>query len=478
MTNGKRQVLISGAGPSGLAAAMLFHQYGWEDIIVLERSESSSSFVREKAFNYQIDPRGQQLLERLGIKEMLYEYGLPNDDFTLTFVKPDGTQKTIKPPIIDPNRGTAFWTRRNDFIRMLQIALDEQNTDGRIRLLYGHKFEDIEMDSQDNPKVIFSDTNGNQQHLKPDLVIGCDGLHSAVRVSLQKISDLKNFAMIKHPSPASKLAYKVLNFPSKFTVKGGLSEVDDHKRAFAFISSNKNSNDAFSLFALPVAKPDAPRSINLIRLADHNVWKISEGEELLKYLEDAIPQLDIRSLISASEAEDFASIKPGRFPDPQYCLSLYKHLGSPEQPMHCILIGDSAHSFPPDLGLGVNSSLEDLIVLDQFMTTENGDLPAVFSSYERHKIPENAALVKLVQTVHPYQYNQIPWRLKTWTIAFLFKEILHKLSLGFLDRHAFALIQNHDIPYTEVERRKNKTNRLTSLIGIVGAVLFVFAINS
>jgi threonine dehydrogenase-like Zn-dependent dehydrogenase len=53
------QALICGGGPCGLVAAITLHQLGWQDIVLVERRPSHAAFERGKAFNYQIDGRGQ-----------------------------------------------------------------------------------------------------------------------------------------------------------------------------------------------------------------------------------------------------------------------------------------------------------------------------------------------------------------------------------------------------------------------------------
>lgn len=473
-----RQIVISGAGPSGLAAALLFHQRGWEDIVVVERRISPTAFDRGKAFNYQIDPRGQQLLERLGIQHMLHDYGLPNNDFTLTFVKPDGKCKTIKPPIIDPDRGTAFWTRRNDFLRLLQDAVDAANTDKRIRLLYGHQVIGVDASDGGRPTVLVEDQNGDPEVYQPQLLLGCDGLHSAVRGAMQSTFDAASFAMVEHPSPANELAYKVLNFPAQFSVNADIGEIDDHSTAFAFTSTYSGTNSAFALFALPVASAETPRSINLIRGKDHEVWDQTSGEALLSYLETALPQLSIRKLVPAQEANEFAELTPGEFPTPQYCKRNYAKWGTGEHTMLAMLIGDAAHSFPPDLGLGVNSALEDLFYYDKILSACDDDLVAAGERYQDERAPEGAALVRLVQTVHPYQYNQKPWRLKLWSVGFMVRLLFNKLLPQVFDKPAFMLTHDHTMPYQEVELRKQRTDfriravGVTALLGLI--VIFIF----
>ena len=78
MTRKNKQIVICGGGPSGLAAALLFADLGWEDIILVERRQSPGDFEKNKAFNYQVDPRGQKLLKRLEINTMLDKYGVAN----------------------------------------------------------------------------------------------------------------------------------------------------------------------------------------------------------------------------------------------------------------------------------------------------------------------------------------------------------------------------------------------------------------
>jgi 2-polyprenyl-6-methoxyphenol hydroxylase-like FAD-dependent oxidoreductase len=71
--------VISGAGPSGLAAAIKLHHLGWKKIYLVERETSLSIVNRGKAFNYQLDGRGQKMLADIGINEdKVREFGVAN----------------------------------------------------------------------------------------------------------------------------------------------------------------------------------------------------------------------------------------------------------------------------------------------------------------------------------------------------------------------------------------------------------------
>ena len=72
------------------------------------------------------------------------------------------------------------------------------------------------------------------------------------------------------------------------------------------------------------------------------------------------------------------------------------------------MLGDAIHAFPPDLGQGVNSALEDVLVLVDALRykgalpSEGGDLsidalPEALEAYNTERAPAAEALAKLVQ---------------------------------------------------------------------------------
>ncbi|SIN64174.1 2-polyprenyl-6-methoxyphenol hydroxylase [Parasphingorhabdus marina DSM 22363] len=475
MTPDNRQIVISGGGPSGLAAALLFADLGWEDIVLVERRQSPGDFEKNKAFNYQIDPRGQKLLKRLEINRMLDEYGVANRGFTLTSIGPDGEASLTSPPIIDPDRETSYWTTRRNFLEMMYRAVAERN-DGRIRLLYDHSFQGITLDADEIPRVTISDGNGAKQIFQPDLLLACDGLVSQARQSLAQWPGMAPdyFEMIQYPSASTGLTYKVLNLPACFPVQGKIDAADDHRMTYSIVSRHTNPGDAMALFAFPVTDPGHPRSVNIIRAADHNLWKIDNADDLIAYLQDAFPQLDISEIVSRAEAEDFVKIEAGRFPAPQHARHVHAKIGQGHNVMHCLLIGDAAHAFPPDLGLGVNSALEDLFVLDDILASAGGNLEEVCHTYEKQRLPNNASLTRLVQTVAPYQYNHKPWHFRKWLLMFMIQLGLNRIMPWLIDKPTFQLTQNHDLDFVEIERRQKKSRSTLMLLGaaLTAALLF------
>jgi 2-polyprenyl-6-methoxyphenol hydroxylase-like FAD-dependent oxidoreductase len=292
-------VFIAGGGPSGLAAALLFDQLGWDNIVVAEQRASPTDFEKNKSFNYQIDGRGQKLLRRLGLDCELPKCGVANSSFTATVVKPDGSAKMTKAPIIDPDRPICYWTTRRNLLTLLSDAT-KSTPSKSIELLYGHSFEGFSEDPSDGSlQVKTAGPDGHIRAFAPDLILACDGLTSATRAAAQKHADTPkdHFEMIEHPSPAAQMRYRVLNFPPAFASADGKTAIDDERMAYIFPSIFTDFERTGALFAFPVAGANQPRSLNIIREADHHIWSIEKSEDLLSFLEESYPQLDIRRLI-------------------------------------------------------------------------------------------------------------------------------------------------------------------------------------
>lgn len=449
------QALICGGGPSGLVAAITLHQLGWQDIVLVERRDSQNAFERGKAFNYQIDGRGQRALASIGLDTAsIKEYGVANTRFTVHNIRHDGTEKTFTLPFIREDKQTAYWTTRTALMEMLYERIQAVNTDGRIRLLHGHAVDSMHLEGGEL-RVGLRDGFGAKQVFAPRLVLGCDGVNSAVRTLVADLPHPKGkyFTMAVSPSASSALMYKVIRLPRNISVAGKADVVIDPDKAYVFSSSFTEPKQRMSLFSLPVARQSEPRTANIILPRRHQFWDIESEDALVSYLREGFPQLDIGKVFPDEEIADFLALKPGQFPEPQYSLRLHAELGTASAPVTCILLGDAAHAFPPDLGLGVNSAMEDVELLGVELARPETGISEAAARFEEARLPEVRALVRLVRKVFPYQYNHVPWRLKLFMAKFLAQLGLSKLSLGLIDEPGFRLCQDERLSYTEVEKR-------------------------
>ncbi|MEM7688793.1 MAG: NAD(P)/FAD-dependent oxidoreductase [Pseudomonadota bacterium] len=473
-TMAKRSVFISGGGPAGLAAALLFDQLGWDEIILAERRAGPADFEKNKSFNYLIDKRAQRLFERLGILDRLPEVGVPTREFVATTITLEGEAKEQTVPIIDANRPTCYWTTRRALLTTLYEAIEARPSE-RIRVLYGHSVAGFSRADGQRLQVRVEGANGKSQTVTPDLVLACDGLGSAVRKGLseQPETPAGGFDMIATPSLSTGLRYKVLNLPAHFEAKGGAA-VDDPAMSYVIPSRHKDPQKACALFAFPVSNPNHPRSVNLIREADHTLWTLKTADQLFDYLEDAFPQLDIRTLVSREEAEDFVSLDAGAFPAPQYASALHASFGGGALRNHALLIGDAAHAFPPDLGMGVNAALQDVDKLADALEA-SPTLDQAVSAYAAERLPEARDLVWLVTNVFPEQYNHRPWALKRWIAGFMVRKGLNAVLPNAFARPGFFLTQDPDLSFGEMRRAIERTDRRIHALGFGSLALAVSA---
>lgn len=461
--------VIVGGGPAGLATALILAKNGWNKITVLERRSSASSYEVDKSYSYLIDGRGQKITDLFGLTEKLAKISVPNNEFYLTEIKTDGSRKQTKLPIVDPNRKTAYWLPRSEFLNLLYEEI-KQNWQERITVLF--KTKCIEITRTENKlEIVARDNEDNIIKFEPHFLVGCDGINSIVRQTLAKWEDGKSdrFEMKEFPSPSAGLKYKSLIFPAKFPLDRDKTEpVSKSTMAYAIRGVKRQGDLRYSLGLLPVKNPELPRNANMIRRENDKIWKLKTGKEVLSFLEKTFPQLPIQEIISLEEAERFANSKGGYFPKPQYCSGTYFLL---EKARGIVLLGDAMHSFPPDIGQGVNSALEDLFVLKQALdSSNNSDLDSALPLYESRRNPDTKALINLVQFAYPYQYNQDPTAKKLWSINFILRLSLSKILPFLIAPPAFFMIQNHQLSYEEI---LNKTRTTTRILYLFGGLIFL-----
>eukprot|EP00966_Prymnesium_polylepis_P296535 6850672-Prymnesium_polylepis.1 len=174
--------------------------------------------------------------------------------------------------------------------------------------------------------------------------------------------------------------------------------------AYTIPSVAAAADEKLRLGLLPCRDTRVPRTANVIKRADHKIWRCESGGELLEYLGKSFPQIsDISSFVSTAEADAFVAGKPGSFPQPQFARQLVAHSGG----THLVLLGDAAHAFPPDVGQGVNSALEDVTALLRVMR-QTGALPAESTAVAGAAPFKMESINALEASVERYQEQRAP----------------------------------------------------------------------
>ena len=459
-----KNVLIIGGGPAGLGAALMLAKRGWTNITVLEKRPSADYYEPDKSFSYQIDGRGQKLTDLLELTPKLADLSVPSTEFYLTLIKKDGTRKTNKLPIADSNRKTAYWLPRAAFVQLLYQEIN-QHWQASIQVLFQIKHVEIKQ-NRERLEVIAQSRNEKQLTFIPTLVVGCDGLNSIVRQTLHQMEGQSHsFEMQQFPSPSSGLKYKVLTLPPQFPLSDAEGDLAQCTMAYAIRSTFKERKKAISLGLLPLKNPDEPRTANIITYPDHQIWQL-KAEEVAHFFKQAFPQLPLERIISPEEIARFTSSDGGTFPVPQYCSRLYQIWGQPQvnQGTAVILFGDAVHCFPPDIGQGVNSALEDVYLLHEILAETQDDLSQALPRYESLRQPNIQALIRLVQISFPWQYNQDPLQKRLWALNFFLRFLLSRVFPFLFNPHSFLLIQNHELSYSEILAKSNRTTQVLSIL--------------
>ncbi|HEX4223162.1 MAG TPA: FAD-dependent monooxygenase, partial [Pseudonocardiaceae bacterium] len=165
----RTSVLIVGAGPAGLAAAVTLAEAGI-DHVVLDKLGEAANTSRAVA----VHARTLEVLDELGVTEELLAKGLITRRFTMY----DGPRRLVSVGFDD-------LPTRYPFILMTPQDATEATLLNKLRSLGGDVHRPYAVTKLDNRAdgvtVIATDADGDEHRIDADYVIGADGMHSVVR---------------------------------------------------------------------------------------------------------------------------------------------------------------------------------------------------------------------------------------------------------------------------------------------------------
>lgn len=501
-----------------MATALMLAKRGWTDISIIEKTPSADFFDPRVAFVYQIDRRGQYFLDAHGLTEKLAAVSVDTREFTLTKMPAEGERKEMTLPIIDNTRPTAYWLPRSVFQQLLYSEVEAKYS-AQVKVFYSATCDSIERvqgGSGIEVRVSLDGKETGDKVFRPRLLVGADGLKSMVRQQLrswdeeatggstgQDASDSKGlgrFDMRKQPSGSSGLRYKVLTMAPSFRL--GYDNDEERARsdkAYAIVSKFTDAKRAIRVGILPWGPPggdreEAPRGGNFITVPGHPMWDLKSLEEIKAFLAENFPQTPVAEGVSDSELSRFAQSEGGRFPDPQYCPGLQWVVGSSqggagagegspsateglESAGGVALMGDAIHAFPPDLGQGVNSALEDVVVLERALESCGDCVETALPAYEQARAADSKALVRLCQIGYPWQYRQpATMQSRLWTANFFLRTFfLNKVFPKIFGEQVFMMIQTgYDKKYSEILANATQTTRRICYTAAAIALAVIF----
>lgn len=420
--------VVVGAGPTGLAAALELRKRGAR-VALLERSAEPSGYDAERAFLYLVDGRGQAELASLGLIPALLDAAVSQETFKISIVTDSATpvSEPMTLPTADPDKrkskAPAQWIPRNKLVELMEqavaaAALDTTDPAQKpIERLYGCELASLALDAADDVwrLRVGGGDDGEPRELTCALLVGADGINSAVRTQLASLAgDGRAFSVVRRPSASAGLRYKVLTLPAAFK----LARNSDARAVPAVAYSVRGTPSAarpLKAGLLPLRSDARGRSANFITRADHPLWTHADGGAMAAFLAESFPHVQLdAAVLGAAELERFAASKGGYFPPPQHCTdaALAPRAG---RAACAVLAGDALHAFPPDLGQGVNSGLQDVARLAALLDASSvrfgaqadpaapRQLGAAVAQYGRERAAEASALTRLVQLGAPFQ---------------------------------------------------------------------------
>lgn len=357
------KIIIVGAGMGGLTAALALRQAGYA-IEIFDRVPA----LLPAGAGVSLWSNGVKVLDRLGLGPALAavggrmerichrdQQGVVLNDFSLQ-------------PLVEAVGERPYPVTRTDLQSLLLEALGS----GVVQL--GAECVGIEQD-ESSATALFADG----RRVRGDLIVAADGTHSALRASV-----------LGQVVPRRYVGY--VNWNGLVAQGAGLPPantwttfVGSHQRA-ALMPVGGGRFYFFFDVPLPEGAPPHPAGPRE-ELRQHFASWAPEVQTLITRLDPART-----SRIAIHDVDPLPALVSGRV----------------------ALLGDAAHSSPPDLGQGGCQAMEDAWVLAQLLLTNNLGVPDALQRYQRARQQRTAEIVLRARKRSEMTHGHEPQRTLDW----------------------------------------------------------------
>ncbi len=334
-------VVICGAGIGGLAAAHTCLQAGLK-VTLLEQARA----LREIGAGVQISSNGTKVLSAIGLRDAIDAVGVRSKSFqVLTYETGEPIAEFPLGETASNHYGDIFYQlHRADLLDTLRTALPE----GVLRL--GARVDRVEQDADGATAILESG-----EAVRGDVLIGADGIHSAVRRSM---------GIVDEATFSGKLVWRALVPADR------IAEYDFKERFYGYTGRDRM---VWAYWVRPGQQFNFGGVVPSDEVHREGWDETGDLDELRASFADANPRLS--GLIGAI--------------DEAFITGLYDR-----EPLErwtdgrVTLLGDSAHAMLPYLAQGACQSLEDAAVLAGCLRRHGRDAaPAALADYELRRRP-------------------------------------------------------------------------------------------
>uniref|UniRef100_A0A914DQW9 Kynurenine 3-monooxygenase n=1 Tax=Acrobeloides nanus TaxID=290746 RepID=A0A914DQW9_9BILA len=435
------KVAIAGAGLVGALNACFFAQKGWDvEVYEFRPDIRQMEHVPGRSINLALSFRGKSALEAVGLKDYIVNQGV---ELSARLIHDIDGETLHRQPYGQPGEHIVSINRRH----LNEVMITEAEKFGNhkfngVKFFFQHKV--IKVDSRKGILLVNRIKEGDQVEVEADLILACDGAHSAVRRSLM------TFPLFQFSQEYIAHGYVELNILPK-----------NDKFALEPNVFHLWPRGDFTLIAL--ANIDKTFTVTIFAPFELFEKEMSTEQKVVSFFKcnfpDAFELLGERHIV-----ETFNRVRPL----PLVSIKCEPHAFHGK----VLLMGDAAHAMVPFYGQGMNAGFEDCLVLSELLDKFNDNIPTTLDYYSKTRCKDAHAINDLAM----YNYNEL---------KDLVNKTLYKIRKTFdlsMNRYfpkfwipLYSMVTFTRIPYHQVILRRKWQDKVLRRT-IYSTVLIVFSL--